>query len=333
MNFVSNVTNNNLIGNNMIKNINEIMNDKDLNDRMKELSDIAVTEGHSYFLNGVPVYKELLVFAQELQKTMPKIKFLPHTYDTASRSVPSSLGNVRVVDEVFVYMDDFPCELGRISWSDNTVSSGEITYGVHSRKIKNAKYGSLRDQHHMVLTNNLGKAVKNARKYLVPYTTQELAQVFYKGMNTKVREVYSEVREALYDGADPVRHNRQAILQEIAFLKKQGVHFITPEFRKVADTIDELMANFTAQETRKVSSVFVRFKQVGDITYADFVEAHNVRDRGPYTGDAHATSCPIDELPQDIAGQVAVLNILKNDDYVSGIGMKIDDRTFWVERG
>lgn len=317
----------------MIKNINEIMNDKGLNDRMKELSDIAVTEGHSYFLNGVPVDKELLVFAQELQKTMPKIKFLPHTYNTASRSIPSGAWFVRVVDEVFVYMDDFPCELGRISWSDNTVSSGEITYGVHSRKIKNAKYGEDRDQHHMVMTNNLGKAVKNARKYLVPYTTQELAQVFYTGMSGKVRKVYGEVREALYDGADPVRHNRQAILQEIAFLKKQGVHFITPEFRKVADTIDELMANFTAQEARKVSSVFVRFKQVGDITYADFVEAHNVRDKGTYTGDAHATSCPIDELPQDIAGQVAVLNILENDDYVSGIGMKIDDRTFWVEKG
>jgi hypothetical protein len=234
-------------------------------------------------------------------------------------------------------MDDFPCDLGRISWADNGVQSGECTYGVYSRKIQNAKYAQHRDQHHMVMTSDLEKAVKNARKHLVPYTTRELAQVFYEPLHEKVSKVLDDVKSKAHDGARGIVNNRMAILQEIEFLKKQGVQFVTPEFRELSENIEQLLGDYREQEARKVSAVFVRFKQIGDTTYADLQEVHNVReirwDVKMNTTDAQAISCSADELPQDIAGQVAVLNILENEGYVAGVGMKIDDKTYWVERG
>jgi ElaB/YqjD/DUF883 family membrane-anchored ribosome-binding protein len=189
----------------------------------------------------------------------------------------------------------------------------------------------------MVMTNDLEKAVKNARKHLVPYTTRELAQVYYEPLHEKVSKVLDDVKGKAHDGARGIVNNRMAILQEVEFLRKQGVEFVTPEFRELSENIEQLLSDYREQETRKVSAVFVRFKQVGDTTYADTQEVHNVReirwDVKMNTTDAQAISCPADELPQDIAGQIAVLNILENEGYVSGVGMKVDDKTYWVERG
>jgi ElaB/YqjD/DUF883 family membrane-anchored ribosome-binding protein len=317
-----------------IANLSKLMGNKNHDEKVKGIVNRATEAGYTTLLDGVPVTKELLGFTQALQKAMPKVKFFPHTFKHMSIEPTKQ---IHVCNEVFVYMDDFPCDLGRISWADNGVQSGECTYGVYSRKIQNAKYALHRDQHHMVMTSDLEKAVKNARKHLVPYTTRELAQVFYEPLHEKVSKVLDDVKTKAHYGATNIVNNRMAILQEIEFLKKQGVQFVTPEFRELSENVEQLLNNYREQETRKVSAVFVRFKQVGDTTYADLQEVHNVReirwDVKMNTTDAQAISCPADELPQDIAGQVAVLNILENEGYVPRVGMKIDDRTYWVERG
>jgi ElaB/YqjD/DUF883 family membrane-anchored ribosome-binding protein len=317
-----------------IANLNKLMSNKQHDERVRTITEKAVTAGYTTLLDGVPVSKELLEFTQALQKVMPKVKFFPHNFCVAETAGGT---RIHVCEEVFVYMDDFPCDLGRISWADNGVQSGQFTYGVYSRKIQNDKYAAHRNQHHMVMTSDLEKAVKNARKHLVPYTTRELAQVFYEPLHEKVSRVLDQVKTKAHHGAGDVVNNRMAILQEIEFLKKQGVQFVTPEFRALSENVEQLLSEYREQESRKVSAVFVRFKQVGDTTYADLQEVHNVReirwDTQMNTTDAQAISCPADELPQDIAGQIAVLNILENDGYVSGVGMKIDDKTFWVERG
>lgn len=311
--------------------LNKLIGNSNQVERIANIYAKAVEVEHTEFLAGAPVTKELLSFAQALQKAMPKVKFFPHTFNFLTDK------RIHVCDEMFVYMDDFPCDLGRISWADNGVQSGQYTYGVYSRKIQNAKYATHRDQHHMVMTSDLDKAVKNARKHLVPYTTRELAQVFYDPLHNNVSKVLDEVKLKAHHGAVNIVNNRMAILQEIEFLKKRGVEFVTPEFRELSENVEQLLNNYREQETRKVSAVFVRFKQVGDTTYADLQEVYNVReirwDVQMNTADAQAISCPADELPQDIAGQIAVLNILENEGYVSGVGMKVDDKTFWVERG
>jgi hypothetical protein len=274
---------------------------------------------------------------------MPKVKFYPNTFAYQNLPVHDENGvyqttkQMRICDEMFVYMDDFPFDIGRIGYGDNSVNNGEETYSVYSRKIQNAKYATHRDQHFMIMSKDLDKAVKNARKHLVPYTTRELAQAFYEPLHTKVSQVFEKVKGSMYDGAREIVNNRMAILQEVAFLKKQGVEFTTPEFRDLADRVDQLIADYAEQDKRKVSAVFVRFKQVGDDTYVDVQEVMNVReirwDVKMNTTGSLSTTYPLNELPQDISEQVSVLSILENDGYVSNVGMKIDDTNFWVERG
>jgi len=181
------------------------------------------------------------------------------------------------------------------------------------------------------------KAIKNASKHIVPYTTRELAQAFYEPIHQKVAMVLEHTKNKMYNGAREVGTAHMSILQEIRFLKKQGVEFTTPEFRELAGKVDQLIGDYEEQEKRKISALFVRFRQVGDSTYADLQEVFDVRDvrwdAEMNTTGAQAVSYTLDELPQDIAGQIAVLNILEDDGYVANVGMKIDDSTYWVERG
>ena len=323
--------------------INKLMNDQGHKERVASITQQATELGHTVFFMGYPVEKELLTFATGVQKAMPKVKFYPNTLAYKGVVIKDENGvyqttkQIRLCDEFFVYMDDFPFDIGRIGYGENGVKSGEATYSVYSRKISNAKYATHRDQHHMIMTKDVDKAVKNARKHLAPYTTRELAQAFYEPLHEKVSRVLDDVKTKMHNGAREIVNNRMAILQEVAFLKKQGVEFTTPEFRDLADRVDQLIADYAEQDKRNVSAFFVRFKQVGNETYAELQEVLNIReirwDVKMNTTGTQALTYHVNELPQDIAGQIAVLNILENDGYVAGVGMKIDDANFWVERG
>jgi hypothetical protein len=323
--------------------ISKVMADVGHKGKLDAIVEDAKGLGYKDFFSGIPVEKELIAFAQGVQKAMPKVKFYPNTFSFKNVTINDENGvyqttrSMRVCDEMFVYMDDFPFDIGRIGWGENGVKSGEPTYAVYSRKISNAKYATHRDQHHMIMTKDVDKAVKNARKHLVPYTTRELAQAFYEPIHEKVSRVLEQAKGKMYNGAREVANAHMSILQEIRFLKKQGVEFTTPEFRELASKVDQLVEDYEEQEKRKVSAFFVRFRQVGDSTYADLQEVFDVRDirwdAKMNTTGAQAVSYPVNELPQDIAGQIAVLNILEDDGYVANVGMKIDDSTYWVERG
>jgi hypothetical protein len=320
------------------------MSDTGHQEKLKNVAEEAKGLGHKDFLMGFPVEKELIAFVEGVQKVLPKVKFYPNTF--AYKNIPISDENgvyqttrsMRVCDELFVYMDDFPFDMGRIGWADNAVNGkGDYSYSVYSRKISNAKYATHRDQHYMIMTKDMGKAIKNASKHLVPYTTRELAQAFYEPLHNQVSKVLDSVKGKMYNGAREVGTAHMSILQEIRFLKKQGVEFTTPEFRELAGKVDQLVEDYEEQEKRQISAFFVRFRQVGDSTYADLQEVLDVRnirwDVRMNTTGTQALTYLLDELPQDIAGQIAVLNILENDGYVANVGMKIDDSTFWVERG
>jgi hypothetical protein len=323
--------------------ISKVMSDTGHKEKVSSIAEDAKGLGHNTFFMGHPVTSELLAFATGVQKAMPKVKFHPNTFAFKNVEIKDEHGvyqttkSMRVCDEFFVYMDDFPFDIGRIGYGDNGVKADDLTYAVYSRKIQNAKYATHRDQHHMIMTKDVDKAVKNARKHLVPYTTRELAQAFYEPLHNQVNHVLSKVKSSMYDGAREIVNNRMAILQEVAFLRKQGVEFTTPEFRDLAGKVEQLIADYAEQDKRSVSAFFVRFKQVGDETYAELQEVLNVRevrwDVKMNTTGTQALTYHVNELPQDIAGQIAVLNILENDGYVAGVGMKIDDTNFWVERG
>ncbi len=292
--------------------------------------DVAVTEEMKNFLTGV-------------QSVMPNLKFMPFDDNYVQvkyldENVVMQTKSYCLMTNWLAYYDDYPFNVGYISFNDHSAkrnkSDAELTYGIYSRKINNVKYHSGRDQHHMVMTKDLNKAVKLAKTYLVPFTTQELAKMTYDGIQDKAHTVLYKAQREMRDAVDPLR-SADVMIAEMMHLIKQGAQFATAEFKRVAGELEAKVLAYKEQEQRQVNAYFVRIYNIGEDTYADLQEASNIRHNSlasrALTGNSFTHK--MSELPEDIAHAVASLSILEKDQYVDGVGMKIDERHFWVQKG
>ena len=274
---------------------------------------------------------------------MPNVKFLPRDDEYVQYAVIDDAGvyqttrNLRVYSEFAVYLEEFPFDIGRINYRDNGARKKDVkSYGVYSRKITNAKYAYHRDQHHMVTATDIKKALKNVSKYFVPYSTKELAQACYDPIRENVAKAGNSLTREVRTKADPIVHDHHAVMQEIYWLKKRGVEFSSPKFREVAEGIEELMERYQAEEERSVGAIFVRFYEVSGQTYFSTQHAIDIKKHHSSlcpTAEDRIEGKPVDEIPEDIMGAVSVLSILNNGQYVANVGMKINEKHFWIERG
>ena len=322
-------------------NIAKYKADKAVREQREGMVTTAKECGWKYWLEDIPVSGDLMNFANAVKDVMPNLTFLP--VDTEYKeirvveSVEGKLARLRVYNELALCMEGNPFDLGRINFKDNSVGKGikESTYGVYSRKIQNDKYGSHRSQFNMIMSSDVNKAVKNVSKYVVPYSARELAQAFYDPMARNVINILQGIESKARDHVGLLRHDWNAMLLEIRSLKAKGVEFTTPEFKRIAEDVDDVYGAYESEKARKVGALFVRFHKIGEETYVTLQEAINVRDNYQEIklGENTYATVPVSELPEDIVGSVSVLNILNNEQYVANVGMKLDNNHFWIERG
>jgi hypothetical protein len=303
----------------------------------------ATEAGWATFYNGIPCVAEVKEFAQAVKEAMPNVKFLPIDTDYVSYAVNDDAGvyqttkNVRVCSEFAVYLDDYPLDLGRINFRDNGARKKDTyTYGIYSRKIANAKYACHRDQHHMVTATDLKKAMKKVSQYFIPFSTKELAQAFYEPLKNDVAKLGNTLEREMRTKADPIVHNHHELLQEIYWLKQRGVEFSSPKFRDIAENVEDIITRYEAEQNRSIGAIFVRFYEIGGEMYFSTqgaIEIKKHHDQLQGTEEWKIEGKPVEEMPEDIKGAVAVLSILNNGQYVASVGVKVDAKHFWIERG
>ena len=319
-------------------NIAKYKADKAVREQREGMVTTAKECGWKYWLEDIPVSGDLMNFATAVKDVMPNLTFLPiDTGHVTMGSESQSARTIRVYNELALCMEGNPFDVGRINYKDNSVGKGtkEATYGVYSRKIQNDKYGSHRSQFNMIMSSDVNKAVKNVSKYVVPYSARELAQAFYDPMARNVINILQGIESKARDHVGLLRHDWNAMLLEIRSLKAKGVEFTTPEFKRIAEDVDDVYGAYESEKARKVGALFVRFHKIGEETYVTLQEAINVRDNYQEIklGENTYATVPVSELPEDIVGSVSVLNILNNEQYVANVGMKLDNNHFWIERG
>lgn len=314
----------------MLRNLRMLLDDRTYMERTHRLEEIAESCGYGVYVTGgdgtkLPVYPPLKEFADKLLQAMPGIKFWPSNTEWA--------GSMQVVRELSVFVDEYPFDIGRIGYGDWSVKQdGKTTeYGVYSRKIENKKYRENSQLANMVITGKLDVAVKNACKYLVPFSHKELAKTYYDHFCVAVQRESRSYRDKLNSLVEPL-HNNAVLAKELEFLVKQGVQFITPEFREASTKILAALEEANTEATRKTTGVFVRIKDVCGEQYADILEATDIKNSYKMTA-GEVTTCSIDELPQDIAESVSVLSILSPSQYAPRVGQRVEETIFWVERG
>jgi hypothetical protein len=324
-------------------NINKFLADQHQREKLTALITRATEANWTTFYDGAPCVPELKEFAEEVQKLMPNVKLLP--IDEAYVQVPvhdengvyQTTKSLRVYNEFAVYLDEFPFDIGRISYKDNGARKKDITtYGVYSRKISNAKYAYHRDQHHMVTATDVKKALKNVSKYLMPYSTVELAQAFYEPIKDNVNQAILNMERELRSKIDPIVHDHHELIRELAHLKQQGVQFKSAKVKQVVENMGDVVERFDVENNRSIGAIFVRFYEVSGQTFFSTQQVIEVRKHHhsmQSSAEQRIEGKPVAEIPEDIMGAVSVLSILNNNQYVANVGMKLDDKHFWIERG
>jgi Holliday junction resolvase-like predicted endonuclease len=315
-----------------LKDIQRLITSNEHTQRHKRAAESGKSANWEFWYNGVPVVKELALLIPALEKRMPHVKLFPTEFSNSNQDGKSAWA----ADEFAIYMDEYPYALGQVGFRDYSINKtwdvSKRSYGVYSRRINNEKYAARNDQYYMVMATTVDKAVKNIERYVTPFTNKELASCFYEKIHEKLLSIADHSADQL---GQVVRglHNRNVLINELRNLKRQGVTFITPEFMDAAGKIDEVVAQVEEEQARNTSAIFVRFKTVGNDTYADLLECVNVKAQGrPRIGELVATYS-LAELPEYITSAVAVLQILENKQYAQRVGMKITDTIYWVERG
>lgn len=320
-----------------LRNMKKLMADKGYSEKIARAKETSKEHGWVHWYDDMPVPEEMVGFLTTIKQYMPMAKFYPSEITRVTNTIDGEYKTWFVVDEVSVYMDGQPFDLGRVGYRDYSAKGGssEATYGVYSRKIQNEKFAANRDQYYMVMSTDMRKAVRNASKYVVPYTHRELAQAYYKDLYNHVEQVYTDKQAKMQNVTNEIVNSRKAILAELLYLKSLGVQFKTEQFIKASDLVEEAVLEQQEEEKRVVTGVFVRFRHVGDEIYVDVLEANDVRKHYNMRCDngSQPTTYLMSDLPGDIAGSISVLNILADNQYVPRVGQKVDDMTFWIERG
>lgn len=320
-----------------LRKMKTLLADTNYSERIEHASTTSKDVGWQNWFQSYPVHAELEGLMNNVAKAMPSAKFYPAEFTRRMENDKTHY----LVNEFSVYMDEYPFDFGRVGFRDYAVGRGDSrgkppTFGIYSRKIHNTKYSDGRDQFHMVMTASADKAVKLAGKYLVPYTNRELAQAYYKGVQREMdkarHDAHKEMNNLVGDTINRMDNN--AIAMEIVSLMAQGAKFATQGFKDIADRVHAVTDKVKEENARKVDAWFVRLRKVGEDTYVDVQVADDVR-KNDYKPSlvGQPTTYPEKEVPEDLLGSISVLSILEDGQYVPRVGLKIDERTFWVERG
>lgn len=250
---------------------------------------------------------------EQIGKAMPDVEFFRHGHSTA-----------------IVYRKGDIHALGEIGYK-NTKARGNGTpeYYVLSRRIVNARYDFKSWQHRIVSTKVLKNAVSAAATYLVPFTCEESLRdtlpVARKIVDERTAKFHNEVRTAyknLTGDAGYISNIESDFIKDL-----RGHRFTTQRLNEAADAYYAAYDEWTeAKESQSRGLYYVgvidnngqRMVDTAkvDLTYRLKVE---VFDR-----------MPAENAAEWVKGRVAVLAMTPPLHYVPGVGLRVDDRVFYV---
>jgi hypothetical protein len=293
---------------------------------------------YKWWLGNIPVNKAVYTLGTEIKRVMPWVEFgvvddhgvNQRTYDRygSDESVPAIC-----FDEVQVYVPWQQYVLGRIGYRDYGVRELVIAYGVYSRKIKIGKVHKHSSRYNTAISTDLKRATKAAVQNLTPYTVVECAALSYssfrENIKSGVEEANAEARKLIY------RCSPQSVIAaEMANLIRQGVQFVTPEFKEAAAHYLTAKSEALAAETRKTGAYYVNLFTAKDKQYARILTtAGDVKSFVlPTYASREETIIPVEDVPLDVQAKIAVLMSIDNESYAPGVGYRVSANTFWVER-
>lgn len=212
---------------------------------------------------------------------------------------------------------------------------GGQEYYVKSRTIENKKFQSGSPWYNTSSSINMATAVKAASTHLRQYSGEESAAVTRENASRVVNKSIDVLRGLMlttfrdFTGMPTHAHNSNG--PSSRFMGEvRAMAFIDPELQHLSTTYYTHVDNYlAAQAAANTSTYYVGLTDNFGQTLADVVQ---VADMLSYSGNTIPliTRTPVEAIPEWIQGKLSVLSMLSPDRYVPGVGLRVDDRVFYV---
>lgn len=269
-------------------------------------------------VDGLWLCKEAANIVGELRKKMPDLKI------GANRETRTWSG---MLSDVVVYREGEPYALGRIGHGDVGINSTEYKYYVLSRNLRKARGGWGRWQNHIKSSTKMSVVLSTAKKALVPYTMHEVAALTVDDFTETARRQRNNARGGLSSAWREIVGdvNGEELKDELIAMVRSGYKFMN---HKITERIENYIIALDVKQTVDNKQLNAYFMSINPET-TDIVEYENMGDTSK--PKAH-TKVNTQDIPFDLQLKIASLQIATPMNYIEDLGMRVGDRTFWVQR-
>ena len=210
--------------------------------------------------------------------------------------------------------------LALLGYSDRD-KDGRTIYEITSRMIQNEKFTPQNYKYRKKETTDIKKVIKLLRDYAKPYTALEISHRD-GGQDLDTDEgMWRDSPQQKFN--DIVRAMKTTeIAEEIMYLQSIGVQFRSEKFRVVATDGAELYKEMKRRASQRRESLHVYIQP--DESVVVTAEDPKHIDRGAWTYQS------LDEAPQCVQQQIAMLRMCEKHTYVPEVGRKVKDNRFWI---
>jgi hypothetical protein len=276
-------------------------------DAYKDAHKEATENGHTYWIDDIPVSRPLYNFCREFKHKRPDA--LIHV---SSNPMWGGGRQYKVYYSLSVSFKEARSVV--VGGLDVDLADGtDCTYTVTSKRISNEKYAHYNKQFHTKSTKKLPLAMKNALQFLKPYSMDEM----FLNKSDNVRRAVADLKES---AEDMLRYqfsvNRDDLFTEICHMLQSNYTPTTQKFREILDNAKEhaeTMKEMFAYNPRKC-----------------FVWVLADRIQYKYEDDENVVVHSLNELPEDIRNKISVLQIAEKGSPIKDVGVKVNSKMYWT---
>lgn len=286
-------------------------------------------DGENLHINfqGLCMSHGLKMFATEVARINPRFCF-----GTAGSGWRWN-GGSRELYELWVYLPEQPYALMRIGYKDYQEANNDYLFSVASRLIVNNKYGDNNDGYWMALTTDLGRAVKNVKTYMRPYSVDEMMRINFDDFAVQVHTEKRSLSNEEYTLRREIK-DHDALMAELSALANSDYKFINDSLRTMILQYEVKRIETQALQQRAKHGWFVNVTTRMGVQRFDVVELFDVHStqqhRTPRTGETKTYT--EETLPEEISGKMAALMMIELGARVADVGKRVSSTMFFVER-
>lgn len=283
-------------------------------ERFQRNSEKARELGHEHWIGDIPVHKDLLAFFKAFKDK--RYNIIP-CVDTNTKTIWKRGENDESI-AVPVYQTlgiTFPDAKDFRTGKIHIEYEGSNTfYCVESKKIENEKYACHSEGYHIRQSKDMKKALKVALQFLKPIVYDDILDECRNSLSLGVQRLREPAQDKMYS---KFNIERSVIAQEVSHMIAAGYVPNTAAFKNALDMLVNEGAELKRMQDYKPRACFVWVKP-NSLSYR-------------FVDDTQTTECTsMDDVPEFVRNKLAVLQIAKNGDAITDVGVRVSDITYWV---